>query len=164
VITHYDRKKLLENAQLFCSANRNSIAAEIGYGTQGIVYKTNRNTAVKVHHLSQGYERERGVYARLTERSIVSSRGFSIPRIFAWNDDLLVFEMSIVHVPCVLDFGGAYLDLLPDHLQRDELWLEQKAQEFGENWLEAQSIIRDIEFRADIWLADVNTGNIKFGR
>jgi hypothetical protein len=86
----------------------------------------------------------------------------SIPRIVSWDNNLFVFEMSVVHVPCVIDFGGAYLDTAPDHMSRDQIWLEQKAEEFGGNWEEAQAVIRELEYRAGIWLADVNTGNIKF--
>ena len=71
--------------------------------------------------------------------------------------------MSIVHVPCMLDFGGAYLDNCPEHLLiRDEEWEVDKKEEFGDNWEEAKAIIREIEIRANIWLADINTGNIKF--
>lgn len=44
----------------------------------------------------------------------------------------------------------------------DKAKLKAKAEEFGDNWEEAQAVIREIEFRADIWLADINTGNIKF--
>jgi hypothetical protein len=36
-------------------------------------------------------------------------------RILEWDDKLYILEMSIVHVPCVLDFGGAYLDKRLDH-------------------------------------------------
>ena len=46
---------------------------------------------------------------------------------------------------------------------RDEEWEEQKAEEFDKHWEEAKAVIREIEYRAEIWLADVNTGNIKFG-
>lgn len=120
------------------------------------------NTAIKVYDLEQGYKRERDIYNRLKDRKIQSIRGLSIPRIINWDDSLYVFEMSVVHVPCIIDFGGAYLDSAPDHMSRDEFWLEQKAEEFGKNWKEAQAVIREIEHRADIWLADVNTGNIKF--
>jgi hypothetical protein len=80
-----------------------------------------------------------------------------------WDDELFILEMSIVHVPCVLDFGGAYLDKSPDHLvERNEEWESEKREEFGKNWEEAKIIIREIEQRADMWLADINTGNIKF--
>ncbi len=89
-------------------------------------------------------------------------RGLMIPRIKNWDDQLFAFEMSMVHVPCVLDFGGAYLDQRPEHVIRDDQWFEEKASEFGENWQEAQAVIREIECRGDIWMSDVNTGNIKF--
>jgi hypothetical protein len=57
----------------------------------------------------------------LKERKIESVYNFKIPRILDWDDELFILEMSIVHVPCVLDFGGAYLDRIPDHLvERNE--------------------------------------------
>lgn len=142
--------------------NNTRLSQEIGYGTQGIVFKTAHNTAIKIYDLMDGYLRERDVYKRLKERGIQSIRGMSIPRIEKWEDTLYILEMSIVHVPCVLDFGGAYLDNRPDHMLRDEIWLQQKAEEFGDNWNEAQAVIRELEYRASIYLADVNTGNIKF--
>ncbi len=33
---------------------------------------------------------------------------------------------------------------------------------YDKDKLKAKAVIKEIEFRADIWLADVNTGNIKF--
>ena len=73
------------------------------------------------------------MYQRLEERNIHSVQGMSIPRIVGWDDELLAFEMSIVHVPCVIDFGGAYLDTAPDHIIRDEIWETHKLEEFVEN-------------------------------
>ena len=160
----YDKAKLKVKADQYCQKNSTIVARELGFGTQGVVYKTLHNTAIKAYALREGYRRERDVYARLKERNISSIRGLSIPRIVNWNDSLLVFEMSIVQVPCIIDFGGAYLDTPPPHMHRDELWHEQKAEEFGENWAEAQAVIKEIEYRAGIWLADVNTGNIKFSK
>ena len=158
----YERERLKRNAEEYCRINTTFIARELGFGTQGIVYKTQHNTAIKVYDLVAGYERELAVYRRLKERHISVIRGLTIPRIISWSDSLCTFEMSIVHVPCIIDFGGAYLDELPQHMLRDEIWTAQKAEEFGAYWNEAQAVIREIEFRADIWLADVNTGNIKF--
>lgn len=158
----YDKAKLKLKAEEYSRRNGTIVAREIGFGTQGIVYKTQHNTAIKVYDLEQGYKRERDVYRRLKERDIHSIRGLNIPRIEKWDDALYVLEMSVVHVPCLVDFGGAYIDTAPDHMVRDEIWETQKAEEFGENWEEAQAVIREIEFRANIWLADVNTGNIKF--
>lgn len=149
-------------ANQYCDNNETAIIDQLGFGTQGMVFLTKRNSAIKVYSLRQGYERERDVYKRLLDRNIKSIRGLTIPRIKNWDDALYIFEMSVVHVPCILDFGGAYLDKQPEHMTRDEHWLKAKEEEFGKNWEEAQSVIRELEYRADIWLSDVNTGNIKF--
>jgi hypothetical protein len=159
----YDKNALYENAVKYCISSNTVITTELGHGTQGIVYQTQRNTAIKVYSLKQGYERERNVYIRLKERGIDFIQRLALPRIRTWDDNLLILEMSIVHVPCMLDFGGAYLDYLPEHLNRDDVWFKDKQIEFGDNWEEAMSVIREIEHRADLWLADINTGNIKFG-
>jgi hypothetical protein len=115
-----------------------------------------------VHALKNGYERERDVYVRLKQKEVQSVRGFMIPRIVNWDDNLWVFEMSIVHVPCVIDFGGVYLDSPPEHMNRDDIWHSAKHEEFGNNWKEAQEIIKELEYRAKICISDINTGNIKF--
>lgn len=158
----YDKEKLETNARIYCDQHHSSVSRTLGFGTQGIVFKTLHNTALKVHALKNAYLRERQIYERLKEREIESVKGLKIPRILKWDDNLLAFEMSIVHVPCILDFGGAYLDEPPEHMVRDEFWLSEKSSEFGPNWKEAQAVIRELEYRADIWLADVNNGNIKF--
>ena len=124
----YDKAKLKAKAEKYCERNKSIISRELGFGTQGVVYKTQHTTAVKVYDLEKGYFREKNVYLRLKDRGIREIRGLNIPRIENWDNELLVFEMSIVHVPCMLDFGSAYLDEAPEHLVRDEFWLEQKAE------------------------------------
>ncbi len=155
----YDKNLLLQKAKNYCNIKGIDIIQKLGQGTQGIVYQSNRNTALKIYDLSSGYYRERDIYKRLRDRKIDSINEFKIPRILEWNDELLILEMSIVHVPCILDFGGAYIDKAPEHFSlRDEEWEKQKGEDFGANWEEAKIIIREIEQRADIWLADINTG------
>ncbi|MCB0333094.1 MAG: hypothetical protein KDD55_06315, partial [Bdellovibrionales bacterium] len=158
----YERRKLKAKAQEYCGRNATRLSQELGFGTQGIVLKTEHNTALKVYELEKGYQREKAVYKRLHERNIFSVNRMSIPRIVHWEDDLLAFEMSIVHVPCILDFGGAYVDIAPDHFNRNEEWFTEKREEFGKHWGDAEKVIREIEFKADIILVDVNPGNIKF--
>lgn len=158
----YDKVNLKAKASEYCKRHGSRISYELGFGTQGVVYKTEHNTALKVYDLKQGYCREKAIYHRLRDRQVFVVNGMNIPRIVGWDDDLMAFEMSIVHVPCVLDFGGAYLDKAPEHMVRDDMWFEQKKEEFGKHWDEAQAVIREIEYRADIYLADVNSGNIKF--
>lgn len=158
----YDKNCLYQKATNYCKLHSNSVVRELGHGTQGIVYQTSNRTAIKVYDQEIGYKRERNVYTRLKERNIFKIKNSIIPRILNFDDFLLIIEMSIVHVPCVLDFGGAYLDNNPEHVNRDVEWFEVKREEFGKNWEEAQEIVRELEYRADIILGDVNIGNIKF--
>ena len=106
----------------------------MGHGTQGMVFKTVQNTALKVHSREEAYQREVGVYRRLTKRKVTSIRGLQIPRFLNSDDQLFALEMSIVHVPCVLDFGSTYLDHPPEHLLRDESWMNEKEEDFGTDW------------------------------
>ncbi len=158
----YNKNYLYQKATKYCKLNNSSINLELGHGTQGIVYQTSTNFAIKVYDREDGYIRERDVYKRLKERNILSIENFTIPRLSNFNDELFIIEMSIVHVPCILDFGGAYLDNPPEHANRSKEWFEEKEEEFGENWEKAKDVIRKIEHSADIYLADINTGNIKF--
>ena len=119
-------------------------------------------SAIKVYGERRGYLRELAAYQRIEDRQLEELRGFKIPRIQGWSNELMVLEMSIVHVPCLLDFGGAYLDFLPEHALRDDEWHQEKAEEFGDNWEEAKLVITELEIRGEIFLSDVNTGNIKF--
>ena len=158
----YDIQKLTSVADDYCRINHSKVARLLGRGTQGIVFQTVHNTALKIHAREDAYLREIVVYRRLTERKITSIRGFQIPRFLNSDDNLFALEISIVHVPCVLDFGSSHDDEPPEYLGRDEDWLNEKQEEFGDRWEEAQSIISELEYKAGIWLADVNVSNIKF--
>lgn len=157
----YDKHALTAKGQVYCERNDTSISFELGHGAQGMVFKTERNSAIKVYNLTSGYFREVSVYRRLADRNIQSVQGFVIPRLFNWDDELFVFEMSVVHVPCIIDFGGAYLTW-QEHVVRNDAWISEKSKEFGVNWERAHSIIRELEYKADICLSDVNSNNIKF--
>lgn len=158
----YDKIELEAKANEYCHYNRKSITQSLGFGTQGVVFKITHGKAIKVHHLESGYIRERDAYLRLRERGIREIQGMQIPRFEGYDNSRLILEMSVVHIPCILDFGGAYLDHPPPHLQRDDEWFESKQDEFGENWKKAYSVIAELEARSDMWLVDVNPGNIKF--
>ena len=81
------------------------------------------------------------------------------------DDRLLIIEMTRVSPPFLLDFGGAYLDdppeFLPDELARQQ-WDTEKREQFESNWPKVQAILRELESRYGIQLADVNPGNIRF--
>ncbi|MBN8628221.1 MAG: hypothetical protein J0M17_22305, partial [Planctomycetes bacterium] len=82
----------------------------LGDGTDGNVYPTNRNSAVKAIKLEKTYDCERNCYQRLAERGVERIDGMAVPRLIDFDDDLLVVEIEIVKPPYVLDFGKAYLD------------------------------------------------------
>ena len=118
----YNKDALKAKADEDCLVNDTTVTQLLGFGSQGMVFKTQRNSAIKVHSLETGYLRERDIYKRLKDKGIRSICEMMIPRISNWSDRLFIFEMSVVHVPCIIDFGGAYLDEAPDHI----IWCEMK--------------------------------------
>jgi len=150
-------------AQEYCNSRNTRVTQEMGHGTQGVIFRTAHNTAIKAHSREAAFCREVEIYQQLKARNIAQIQGMTIPRLVDESAELLVFEMSIVHVPCILDFGGAYLEP-PKHMEnrRGEEWSMLMREEFGDDWPKAQSVIRELEFRAEIYLVDINSGNIKF--
>lgn len=82
----------------------------LGAGTDGSVWPTNRESAIKVLELEKNYLQELRCYQRLFERKVFRLDGLAIPRLIDFDDSLLVIEMSMVEPPYLLDFGKAYLD------------------------------------------------------
>ena len=95
------------------------VTLPLGYGTDGNVYPTNRNSAVKALKLEKTYLCERNCYQRLAERGVERIEGLSVPRLIDFDDGLLVVEIEIVQPPYVLDFGKAYLDGLAVYQRAD---------------------------------------------
>jgi hypothetical protein len=81
-----------------------------GDGTDGAVWRTANNTAVKVLLDSCKYDTELRCYQRLKERGIDKIFDLQIPVIASHDDELLAIEMDIVEPPFLLDFGKAYID------------------------------------------------------
>lgn len=135
---------------------------ELGFGYDGIVFSTDRKSAIKALRFQPLFQRERDVYLRLKEHGVVEVLGFNVPRLLRFDDELFVIEMEIVSPPFVLDFAGAYLDTPPDYPEDVlEEWRAEKTEQFGERWPEVKRVMS--EFRAlGIFLADVKPGNIEF--
>lgn len=158
----YNKEFLLLQAQEYCHVTGTRINSQLGFGTQGMVFSSSRYTALKVHHLIQGYHRELSAYQRLREREMHVIQSMDIPLLLNYKEEFLCLELSIVHAPCILDFGGAYLDRIPEHVCRDEEWHERMQEEFGKNWHAALSVIKEFESKTGVFLADINAGNIRF--
>ncbi len=77
----------------------------LGIGQEGIVWKTNRETAVKVFDRIGNFDREVACYLKLKERDVYEIAGFTVPRLIDFDSEFHVVEMSIVAPPYLLDFG-----------------------------------------------------------
>jgi hypothetical protein len=104
--------ELKKRAELFATRREVTVDLEdpIGFGTDGHVWSTDRNSAIKVLESRDCYLRERDAYRRLTEQGVTSVDGLVIPQLLSFDDELLIIEMEIVRPPYLLDFGKAYLD------------------------------------------------------
>ena len=112
--------------------------------------------------VGEPYLRERAVYERLKSAAVTEVLGFNVPQFIRAEDDLRVIAMSIVTRPFVLDFAGAYLDVLPDF--PEEMWAEWEAGKrelFEDRWPRVEKILTALE-ELDIYMVDVSPSNIAF--
>lgn len=162
----YSRDELDARVMRYAAATGARIEAFLGLGAQGVVYSTDRETAIKAHGLVAAYLRERDTYLRLMSHGIRDLRGLKIPTLHDFDDELCIIEMARVSPPYLLDFGGAFLDVAPDfgydeQTQADEI--AERREMFGTDWPEVQAVLRAFE-SFGIYLIDVNPGNIRFRR
>jgi hypothetical protein len=163
-----NRSELLRRAREYCRRNGLLLGSLLGSGIHGSVFEAESQTekgisAIKMHDREHEYCRERDVYLRLRELEVTDIRGCAVPEMLRYDDELWVIEMTIVTRPFVLDFAGAYLDESPEF--SDEVladWRAEKQEQFGPRWPEVRAILRFLEGH-DIFMVDVNPGNISFG-
>ena len=162
-----DRDDLIRRVRQYADRKGMVLDERLGAGIQGIVFATEYQTkvgrsAVKGHERQSAYARERDVYLRLRELDITVVRGFNVPALIDFDDELWVIEMTIVSRPFVLDFAGANLDQEPDF--SDEVladWRKEKQEQFGPLWPEVQAILRSFEGYG-VFLLDVHPGNLSY--
>src|SRR5262245_48222108 len=92
----------------------------LGDGTDGAVWATNRDTAVKVFDRIHGYENERDTYERLRSFGVTQNLGdFWVAQMIDANDDLMVIEMDLMqNPPYIIDFAKVRLNSPPDFPER----------------------------------------------
>lgn len=132
----------------------------LGYGADGIVLSTSRQSAIKVFQYQRLYENERNVYLRLRAHKISQIDGFNVPQLLFYDDQLMVIEMQVVTRPFVLDFAGAYLDKRPP-FDDDQLreWEEDRKEVFGDDWTKVRGLLASLR-GIGIHLNDVKPGNV----
>lgn len=153
----------IANAERYCAEQGIRLVDQLGAGLDGIVFSSNRKSAVKALRYRELYERERDVYLRLAELKITRLLRFNVPQHIAHHDDLMIVEIEVVSPPYVLDFAGAHLDR-PSEFPPEviEEWEAEKREQFGSDWPEVQDLI--YEFRAiGIYLSDIKPGNVELG-
>lgn len=157
------REEIWERASQYAAQQGRVIIGQLGYGYDGSVFATERQSAFKVLRFERLYQRERNIYLRLQSRLILDVAGFAVPQLIHHDDRLWVVEMGIVSPPFVLDFAGAYLDRRPDYSDEVlEEWQEEKLEQFGaERWDVVQQVMAHFAGMG-IYLADVKPGNIMF--
>jgi len=158
---------LIQNAQFYASRHQLRLAERLGFGVHGIIFVAEDNshvgkTAVKAHRSVEPYLRERGVYERLRSARVSEIIGFNVPQLIRFDDGLCVIEMSIVGRPFVLDFAGAYLDILPEF--SEETWAEweaEKREQFERRWPKVQEVLGVLK-ELGVRRVDVSPSNVAF--
>jgi hypothetical protein len=159
----YSRDEAEARAQKYAAKLGLTLGESLGYGVHGSVWSSGPMSAIKAHAPdSRYYARERDIYLRLEERTVTEVRGFHVPQLLGFDDELWVIEMSIVRPPFVLDFAGAYLDERPDFSEETWAeWEEDKQEQFGANWPQVRLILAAFE-RYGVFISDVTPNNIRF--
>ncbi|HVC95813.1 MAG TPA: hypothetical protein VND64_19130 [Pirellulales bacterium] len=159
----YSHLEAEDRAQKFAAKQGLTLGQSLGFGVHGRVWATDCKSAVKAFAPDRPhYARERDIYLRLEERSVSEIRGFHVPQLLGFDDELWIIEMSIVRPPFALDFAGAYLDERPDF--SEETWAEwetDKQEQFGANWPHVRLVLAAFE-RYGIFISDVTPNNIRF--
>jgi hypothetical protein len=110
---------VVERAQEHARRHGLTLISQLGHGVHGSVFTAKCQpqpdelplySAVKAHKQEADYRRERDIYLRLQREGITEIRRCHVPELIAYDDDLLIIEMTIVTPPYLLDFAGAFLD------------------------------------------------------
>jgi hypothetical protein len=109
------------------------------------------------------YRLERESYQRLQAAGVTELRGFAVPELIDFDDELLVIEMTIVSPPFLLDFGKVHFDRRPEFSAETLAdWRESMQELFEDRWPEVRLLLAALE-RYGIYYLDAKPGNIMFG-
>ncbi len=136
----------------------------LGEGTDGEVWATDQDTAIKAFKYDSGYANERDTYRRLAEYGITNQiAGFWIPKMLRSDDDLRVIEMDLMqNPPYIIDFAKVRLNFGPDF--SEETLAQNEAQGhwlFGKNWPSVKYLMAELESYRIFYL-DPKPHNIVF--
>lgn len=132
----------------------------LGTGQEGYVWKTDRDSAIKVFDRANNFDRELGCYEILAGLQVSEINGFTVPELIGSDASLRIVEMSIVSPPYILDFGKAYIGRPPDFSSDQMAEYDAEREEWFEgNWDLVQSAVLLLRSYG-IYYWDARPGNI----
>jgi len=163
-----DDSELLRRAEAYAKSNGIRVLRKekLGHGSDGAVWRTNRPSAVKALDSMAKYQNEVECYKRLAADKVQVICGFHVPLMEAFDDELMVIEMSIVTPPYLLDFGKVWIDRPPPYFF-DEQLMENAALDaqelFGSAWPDVEVVLYHLRNKYGIYYVDPRPGNIYGG-
>lgn len=153
-----------EAIQFYATARGISIGDSqvLGFGQDGAVWFSSRETAVKLLERDRTYFNERDAYLRLQEENIKSLGVFAVPSLVDYDDALRIVEMAIVTPPYLLDFGKVYVDRdSPYTPEQKEESLEECRELFeADDWALIEDALLDLRLLGIEYL-DIKPANIR---
>ena len=150
-----------ERCDTYCSRSNKSVAELRGYGVDGFVWQTSNDNILKVYRSRRPFNSELNVYQRLAEHSLYRLRGFDIPILLDFDDELYALEMTNVSPPYILDFAAATLGAPPAGFDPDaEDWQAEQGRKFGRDWPDVNRLL-DALRQYGVHYTDVHTQNIR---
>lgn len=135
----------------------------LGHGTDGAVWKSTLDTAVKVLERERGYYNERDAYLRLREFGLTEQiDGFWVPQMIDCSDKLWTIEMDLItKSPYILDFAKVRIDRPPDFSEETLAYYDKQNQElFQHHWPDVRRLLASLE-SIGIYYLDPQLDNIK---
>jgi len=134
----------------------------VGFGEDGKVWLTSRQTVIKVFERFANYRTELACYKRLMENSITEIEGLIIPELFDFDDSLMVIEMTYVVAPWLIDFGKCYIDQVPPYDARERYRETLKLRKvFKEDFPKLLGIMLRLR-QYGIYYTDARKSNVRF--
>jgi len=157
------KPNLRDKAESYAAWRGLTIMGPLGNGADGSVWEveSKQNTlswALKLHHDTRPYLREKECYERLGGAG--SLAGFDVPALLRADDQWLALEMTIVSRPFLLDFAQAFLDERPDF--SEEVWaerLETWREMYEDDWPLVERALKELRGHG-IYYLDVHHQNI----
>lgn len=145
--------------QEYCQSRQIQSVDLIGYGLDGFVWSTNRDSVLKVFRQSLLFDQELAIYEKLTKLGLRRLQGFDIPVLLDYDAQRSVLELSFVSPPFILDFAAASLKNTQSDIKPPG-WLGEKQRLFGTDWPEVQRLLDALRLYG-IHFPDVHLGNIR---